>query len=490
MNLEYDPVRYEKLLKIKESGKNPYPERFSVTHTLSEARQLAEGTTDIAVAGRIVALRKHGKLMFGHLGDVNDKFQFAIDARGIGNEHFEFFSKTIEVGDHIGIRGDIFKTRTQEITILVKAYQILSKSLLPIPEKWHGLKDPELCYRKRYLDIIINTETKRRFQICLRSTQELRKFLDRHSFVECYTPIINTVASGAMATPFKSHHNALDIDVFFRIAPETYLKRLIISGFSRVYEFARCFRNEGISSEHLQDFTMIEAYAAYWNYKDNMAFTKQMIIEAVGNSTGDTCLNYQGRQIELEGDWPIFTMRELILEKCGIDIDTHKDANELRRVIKEKGIDLDSPDFDNLGRGNLIDLLYKRRCRPEIIEPAFLVGHPVELSPLARKSDTDKLVSDRFQIIIEGMELINGYSELADALEQEASFKEQARLIEAGDKEAMRGESDFVEALAYGMPPTSGWGMGLERFHKILTESDNLRDVIFFPLMRQKVSLE
>jgi lysyl-tRNA synthetase class 2 len=331
----------------------------------------------------------------------------------------------------------------------------------------------------------MNEDTRERFLIKFNFIKALRRFLEDESYIEIETPVLINKPSGALARPFKSHHNALDIDVYLRIAPETYLKRAIVGGFTKVFEFARCFRNEGMDTTHLQDFTMLECYRAYYNYKDNMEFTQRMLCTCVKQVFGDTTIQINDRTIDFSGDWPVVTFRELILKDCGIDIEEFKTAQELRDEILKKGITLESEtDFNMLGRGNLIDLLYKKVSRPNMIAPVFLTEHPISLSPLARANDEDSSLTDRFQLVINGAEVINGYSELVDPKEQQKRLTEQAALNEKGDSEAMVMDQDYISAMEYGMPPISGWGMGIDRVLQVLTGVPNIKDNVLFPIMR------
>lgn len=473
--------------KLIAEGNEPFASRFPTTHSLCEAKKLMPGTGNVAIAGRVVLCRAMGKLLFGHLQDFEAKIQFSLKAATIGRDAIKWFEKTVDLGDHIGVRGTLWRTKKGELTLDAQEVVFLSKALRPHPEKHSGLQDKEACYRQRYLDLAAagNQDTRERFQAVLRCQRALRRYLEDHDFYEAYTPTLVTVASGAAATPFNSHHKALDIPVSLRIAPETYLKRLLIGGITKVFEFARCFRNEGISHEHLQDFTMIEAYAAYWDYRDNMSFTQDMVREAVLRAIGTLRFEFRGNEIDLEADWPEIDYRERVLEDSGIDFAEH-DAESLLAAIREANIDLEHDAPETLGRGNLIDLLYKRVTRPHLIGPLFLTGHPKDVSPLARSNSDNPSQVDRFQTIIGGAELINGYSELADPMVQWERFQEQAAVEAKGDSDAVSAEDDFVEALMYGMPPASGWGLGIERLNMIITNSENIRDVVFFPLMRQK----
>lgn len=482
---ELSEEKLKKLELLRESGVNPYVDKFDITHSLKEVKDVAEGTAGVAIAGRIAAVRSFGNLVFVHLQDVEGRFQVALTKAHSGPQMLEWFANYVDIGDFIGCEGELFITQKGELTLRVFKLTLLSKSLLNLPEKWHGLKDVEVKYRKRFLDLVANSETRDNFAKCFKAVSEIRKFFDEYNFVEVYTPAMSPKPSGALAKPFVTHHNTLDTDMFLRIAPETYLKRLVVGGFNRVFEFARCFRNEGISPEHLQDFTMIEAYAAYWNYRDNMKFCREMIIRAVKNVLGTTKITFREHEIELDQPWEEASMRDLILRYSEIDINNFDTAASLLAEIKSKKIDLENPSPEKINKGPLIDLLYKRTARSNIFNPTFLVNHPIEISPLARSNDENPSITDRFQVLIGGLELINGYSELADPLEQEKRLLEQQDFNDAGDDEAMHVDYNFIEALSIGMPPTSGWGMSIERFFLMLTDSKNIRDVVLFPLMRE-----
>ncbi len=480
----YRDIRIEKLNKIRELGKNPYPERFERTHSLKEAKELPLDTEDVRITGRIFTSRVMGKLTFVNIIDFSGKMQIALERDTVGKENYDYYKKYFDIGDFIGCEGKIFKTRTGEITLLVSKFEMLSKSLRPLPEKWHGVTDRETLYRQRYLDMIMNRETIERFKFRSRFIKGLRKILEEYQFEEVETPVLQTKPSGAIAKPFVTHHNALDIDVFMRIAPETYLKRLILGGYERVYEFARCFRNEGMDPSHLQDFTMLEWYAAYWNYEDNMNFTKILIQKTLEETLDSVKITYADKEIDFSGEWPRVTFKELLLDDLGIDIDQYETADDIRALIKEKNIQLEDVEIAKLGRGNLIDVLYKKVSRPKLINPVFLTSHPIDLSPLARKNDDNPQLTDRFQLVVNGWEVVNAYSELVDPIDQMERFVEQQKIKSGGDEEALEMEDDYVKAMEYGMPPMSGFGMGIDRMVALLTDQDNLRDVIFFPLMR------
>jgi lysyl-tRNA synthetase class 2 len=477
-------VRLDKVPQLKEAGYHPYLERFERTHRLSEASKLPDGTKDVKVAGRIIALRYFGKLAFGHLYDIDGKIQFSVQKNKVGKQ-FEDLKRLVDVGDFIGVEGEIITTKTGEKTIDISGFTFLSKSLRPLPEKFHGITDPELRLRKRYLDLIMSEESRERFKKRVKIIRTIRDFLDDHGFTEIDTPVLTNKATGALARPFKTHHNALDIDIYLRIAPETYLKRAIAGGFDRVYEFARSFRNEGMDASHLPDFTLLEYYASYWNYVDNMNFTEDLFKHLLTKVNGSLQLTYQGTEISFDGQWPRYSFRELILKDCGIDIDAFATKEELMKEIDRKGIRFETDvEIASAGRGTLIDLLYKKVSRPQLINPTFITHHPLDLSPLARKNDENPLVVDRFQLVVNGWEVVNAYSELVDPVDQAERFKQQAQARAHGDKETMDVDNDFLQCIEFGMPPISGWGMGIDRIIALLTNAATLRDVVLFPLMR------
>ncbi|WMJ90317.1 lysine--tRNA ligase [Anaerocolumna sp. MB42-C2] len=484
MESTLETIRREKLDKITEIT-NPYPERFEVSHQLYELTDKPDGLTDIKTAGRITFIRKMGKLTFITIADIKGHIQAALKKDVVGEEQYDFFKKCFDIGDFIGVNGELFTTQTGEKTIRVKAFWFLGKALKPLPEKFHGLINTDSCYRQRYLDLIMNEDTRRRFLIKSDFIKAIRRFLEDNYYTEIETPVLINKPSGALARPFISHHNALDIDVYLRIAPETYLKRAIVGGFTRVFEFARCFRNEGMDATHLQDFTMLECYCAYYNYKDNMEFTQKMLCYAVEQVFGSSKLKIGDRQIDFLSKWPVVSFRKLILKDCGIDINDFKTAEELLSEITKKGLTLESEtDIKLLGRGNLIDLLYKKVSRPNMVHPTFLTEHPIALSPLARANDNDPLITDRFQLVINGVEVINAYSELVDPREQSKRLREQADLNAKGDDDAMVMDKDYITAMEYGMPPISGWGMGIDRIIQVLLGTDNIKDSVLFPIMR------
>ncbi len=480
---EQEMVRREKLKNIK----NPYPERFEVNTEIGDAKEMTDGVDGIRVAGRIVLMRKMGKMSFLTIGDITGRIQISVKMDMIGEEAYLDFKQNFDLGDFIGVEGEVFTTHTGEKTIRASEITFLGKALKPLPEKFHGLEDQELIYRERYVDLIMNEDEKKKFLFRSAFIKELRNYLNDKGYIEIETPILNNKPSGATAKPFVTHHNALDIDVYLRIAPETYLKRAIVGGFTKVFEIARCFRNEGMDTTHLQDFTMIEGYGAYLNYKDNMIFLREMLQNIVQKLFGTLCIQVGDKMVDLHGEWPSVSFRELILKYANIDIYEEDTKEKLLSKIHEMKIEIDSEiPLQNLGYGNLIDQLYKKVARPHLVNPVFLVDHPISLSPLARANDENPNLTDRFQLVINGAEIINAYSELVDPQEQERRLEEQARLKANGDEEAMPMDYDYIGAMEYGMPPISGWGMGIDRLIQLLTASENIKDVVLFPLMRPR----
>ena len=478
---EQEIVRREKLQNIK----HPYPERFEVNYELCDAKELEDGVSGVRVAGRIVLMRKMGKMSFLTIGDIKGKIQISVKLDMVGEEAYQDFKANYDIGDFIGVEGETFTTHTGEKTVRASSITFLGKALKPLPEKFHGVEDVETIYRQRYLDLITNDESKKKFLFRSHFIREIRNYLDDAGYIEIETPILNNKASGAAAKPFITHHNALDIDLYLRIAPETYLKRAVVGGFTKVFEIARCFRNEGIDATHLQDFTMIEGYAAFYNYKDNMKFLREMLQSIIMKLFGTLVITVGDKEVDLSGEWEAVSFRDLILRYSDIDIKVYDTKEKLLEKIKQDGIEIDSETpLENLGYGNLVDQLYKKVARVHIVNPIFLTEHPISLSPLARANDDDPTITDRFQLVINGAEIINAYSELVDPQEQARRLEEQAKLKAQGDEEAMPMDQDYISAMECGMPPISGWGMGIDRVVQLLTNSQNIKDVILFPLMR------
>jgi lysyl-tRNA synthetase, class II len=481
-------TRIDKLAVLAEAGIASWPDRFERTHTLAECMALPDDAKGVRTAGRLVGFRSMGKLAFGHLQDLHGRIQIMVSRAALHEDDeesrrlFKLLAKQVDLWDHIGVEGEMTRTRTGELTIRVSGWTFLGKAMQPPPDKFKGIRQQETAWRRRYVDLVTNEESRNRFKVRTSVVRGLRRYLDDHTFDEVDTPVLCNTASGALARPFSSHHNALDMGVVLRIAPETYLKRCIVAGYDRVFEFARCFRNEGWAPSHLQEFTMLEFYAAYWNYEDNMAFTEAMLRHVIQEACGTLQIQRGETVIDFAQPWPRLTLRDVILEHAGIDIDDHADAESLRAAVLDAGIGLDRADA---GRGSLIDQLYKRTARPKLIQPTFIVRHPIDLSPLARSSDDNPGTVDRFQLVIDTWEVLNAYSELVDPIDQRQRLEEQAGLRAAGDDEAMPLDEDYLLAMEHGMPPISGWGMGIERFVALLTGAPNLRDVVLFPLMRK-----
>lgn len=479
-------LRIKKLDTIREMGINPYAGKFDKQNDCAEIAGLPV-ETEVQTAGRVRLLRDMGKIAFVQIQDFSGKAQAVLHVGEIAPEDYKKFIKIVQIGDFVGIRGQVFVTKKGEISILVKEFTFLSKALRPLPEKWHGIKDEELLYRQRYLDLIMNDETRDKFKFKSDFVRELRNFYHEHGFYEIETPVLCNNASGALAKPFVTHYNSLNLDVYLRIAPEIYLKEAIIGGYERIFEVARVFRNEGMDPSHLQDFTMIEHYCAYWDYQKNMDFTEQMLTTIIGKLKGSLkveILNRNNEKVEVDftGPWQRVSFRDLLLADCGIDIDLFTTVEALRTEIIKQKIQIE--EIEKLGRGNLIDSLYKKVSRPKLINPTFLINHPTDLSPLARKNDDNPQITDRFQLVINGWEVINAYSELIDPVDQAERFDKQMEARAGGDEEAMLKDDEYVTAMEYGMPPISGWGMGVERIVALLTCQNNLRDIVLFPLLR------
>lgn len=482
-------VRLEKLKTISKSGIDAYPSSSKRTHTALEIKEssksLIKKNTAVTIAGRIKSLRGHGGSVFGHIEDCSGTFQFYCKSDELKKGDYELFSESIDVGDFIQVTGNVFTTKRGEDTILVKKWNLLSKTLRPLPEKWHGLQDIEARFRKRYLDLIANEEVKKVFETRAKIISSIRTFLDKNKFLEVDTPILQPIPGGANARPFITHHNALDMDLYLRIAPELYLKRLIVGGFERVYEISRCFRNEGIDWSHNPEFTQVEFYAAYMDYNEMMDLVEDMIISIVQSVHNQKSITYQGKEIKFKKPFKKIDFRKALIDSAKIDIE----AYPTQKSIYKKAIELGLKDIGPKdGRGKICDELYKEFVRPNIIEPTFVMDHPVELSPLSKKKPKDPKYVERFQLVLGGgLEMVNAFSELNDPIDQRDRFNEQQELSIAGDEEAQRIDEDFIEALEHGMPPTAGCGIGIDRLTSLLADQRNIKEVILFPTLRPKV---
>ena len=485
MGNEQRTRRIEKLEILRSQGISAYPEKFSANYELNEAARLEDGITGVRVAGRIMSIRNFSKLSFITISNINGSLQLLLKKEEVGDGLFEQFFEFVDIGDFIGAKGRMYSTKTNEKTLRIESYVFLGKALRTLPEKWHGLSNVELRYRQRYLDLMMTKDTQSRLLTRTKMVRAIRRFFEDKGFLEVETPVLQHTSSGALAEPFKTFHNALDTELNLRIAPETYLKRLIVGGFTKVFEFAKCFRNEGISPQHLQEFTMVEGYAAYWNYEDTMKLMREMLLNVLEQTFNTTTITIQGQTIDFSLKWEVVSFRDLILKDTGIDIDLYPDVKDLYEETKRKNLHLEHPEIESLGRGNFIDLLYKKMCRPQLIKPTFLIQHPIDLSPLARANDNNPTITDRFQLVVNGAEIINAYSELVDPLEQRRRLEAQALLKSNGDLEAMEMDEDYLVAMEYGMPPISGWGFGIERLLMVLTDSDTIKDCVLFPLTKK-----
>lgn len=476
-------ARLDKLARLRELGLEPYQDQFPVSHSLQMALTEPDGTA-VRVAGRLMTIRKFGKLAFAHLQDGSGRGQVSFQLGVLPPEEMERVKKLLDVGDSLGIEGELWTTRKGERTVQTHRLELLSKALRPLPEKWHGLKDDEARSRRRYLDLIANDETRERFVLRSKVISFIRRFLEANDFLEVETPILQVASSGAAAKPFVTHHAALDRELFLRVAPETYLKRLIVGGFERVYELGKNFRNEGIDASHLQEFTMLEWYAAYWNYRDNMRFVQELLQSVVEEFCGGTEIRFRGQLLDFGGDWPEISYVEAVEEETGINVLEHPTRDSLAAEVKAKIADLDVTAYPSTPA--LVDALYKATVRPKLQQPCFLTHHPAELVPLARRSSSDPRVLDMFQVLVGSWEIVKSYSELIDPLEQYQRMSAQRQYREAGDEETMMTELDYIECMEYGMPPNSGLGLGIDRLIALLTGSETLRSVVFFPSMREE----
>ena len=477
-------VRKEKLDKLKAEGKDPYKiTKFNRTHLSKEIKDNydeLEGK-DVTIAGRLMAKRIMGKASFCHIQDSTGKIQSYVSINDLGEESYKAF-KEDDIGDIVGITGFVFKTKTGEISIHAKEFTLLSKSLRPLPEKFHGLKDTDLRYRQRYVDLIVNPEVKDTFIKRTEIIKEMRRILDEKKYVEVETPILNTIPGGANARPFITHHNSLDIDMYLRIATELYLKRLIVGGFDRVYEIGRIFRNEGMDIKHNPEFTTIELYQAYANLNDMMDITEELITKIAMKVLGTTKINYQGQEIDLTpGTWRRITMIDAVKEVTGVDFHTINTDEEAVEAAKKAGVPVDPI---KTTRGDIIAAFFDEKVEETLIQPTFIYEYPIENSPLAKKTEKDERMTQRFELFIGGREYANAFSELNDPIDQYERFLNQVKQREAGDDEANMMDTDFVTALEYGMPPTGGMGMGVDRLVMLLTDQASIRDVLLFPTMK------
>lgn len=481
---EQETVRREKLEEIKKVC-NPYPEKYEKTHALKDARNLEDGTESVSIAGRIIFMRKMGKLSFVRIRDLEGDMQLELKVDILGEEKYDFFKKQIDTGDFIGAKGEIFTTQTGEKTLRVQSFTFLGKALRPLPEKFHGLADVEMKYRQRYVDLITNEESRRVFLGRSKFYSFLHQFLGENGFLQVETPIVQTAVSGASAKPFYTHHNALDLDCNLRIAPEIYLKECVAAGFDKVYEVAKCFRNEGMDSEHLQEFTQVEWYASYWNYEDNIKFYTRFIKELLQTLVGKTTIIYQGMELDFgREEWNKINYCEKMQEVFGFDFLSIEEPSVLKEKIVESGLFTKAELEDYKSLSQIIDFVYKKKIRENIIEPTIIYNYPSVLIPLARRNDTDTRRIDVFQVVAAKTELCKAYSELVNPMEQRKSFEEQLKAKEQGDDETMDLDENFLLAMEQGMPPISGLGFGIDRLMMLIYDVPSVRDVVLFPMMK------
>ncbi len=476
-------IRREKLEELQKAGKNPFEiTKYERTHTSKQVKDNYEELEqkDVSIAGRIIAKRIMGKASFCHIQDGDGKIQSYVSTNDLGEESYKLF-KTYDIGDIIGIKGFVFKTRTEEISVHAKEVVLLSKSLRPLPEKFHGLKDVDLRYRQRYVDLIMNPEVKDTFVLRSKIFKEIRKFMDGQDYMEVETPMLTTVSTGDAARPFITHHNTLNLQMYLRIAPELNLKRLIVGGFDKVYEIGKNFRNEGMDIKHNPEFTNMEFYAAYQDYNDMMNIAEQLISTVAQNTLGTTTITYEGNEINLAPGWKKITMIDAIKEVTGVDFNKINTDEEAREIAKEKGVEYE--ELKNT-RGHIINEFFETFVEETLKQPTFIMDYPVEISPLTKRKKEDPRLVERFELFIGGREYGNAYSELNDPIDQYERFLKQVEAKEAGDEEAGGMDEDFVNALEIGLPPTGGMGIGLDRLIMLLTNSASIRDVLLFPTMK------
>ncbi|MFA5072372.1 MAG: lysine--tRNA ligase [Nitrospirota bacterium] len=483
--------RFKKLSEISAMGVKPYAGRFEVSTSAQKLSEKYENTTKeeleanqvtATLAGRIVAMRSFGKACFCHLQDASGKIQLYVQKDTLGDDLYAVFKK-LDIGDFIGVHGFLFRTKTNELTIHAENVVLLAKSLRPLPEKWHGLTDVELRYRQRYVDLIVNPEVKNVFLIRTKIIQAIRAFLNDREYLEVETPMMHSIPGGATARPFKTHHNALDMELYLRIAPELYLKRLLVGGFERVYEINRNFRNEGISTRHNPEFTMLEFYTAYADYRDLLEMTEEMIRSVAQNVLGTTRLEFEGQVIDLAVPWKRVTYLDALRE-AGIPDDVLTSRDKAEAQARKLGAKLKGGE----PLGKVLNEIFEVIVEPKLIQPTFVIDYPTDISPLSKKRDDDPALVERFELFITGRELANAFSELNDPVDQKERFLKQVSERESGDDEAHHMDEDFVRALEYGMPPAAGEGIGIDRLVMLFTGSSSIRDVILFPQLKKEKS--
>jgi lysyl-tRNA synthetase class 2 len=481
--------RFRKLSEITAMGVKPYAGKFEVNASSEgllqkygnlSKEELEKEKPQATVAGRIVAMRSFGKACFCHIQDGNGRIQLYLQKNTLGEEQYAFFKK-IDIGDFIGVKGFLFRTKTNELTLDVESLTLLSKSLRPLPEKWHGLTDVELRYRQRYVDLIVNPEVKKVFVLRTRIVQAIRNFLNSRGYLEVETPMMQSIPGGATAKPFKTHHNALDMDLYLRIAPELYLKRLLVGGFERVYEINRNFRNEGISTRHNPEFTMLEFYTAYADYRDLIDMTEKMVSTVAQEVLGTTKVSSEGHEIDLTPPWKRITYIDSLRE-AGVPQEVFQDTEKARSYAVKLGANLKGGE----PQGKLLNEIFEALVEPKLIQPTFITDYPTDISPLSKKRDDNPEYVERFELFVVGRELANAFSELNDPVDQKERLLKQVAERESGDEEAHQMDEDFIRALEYGMPPAAGEGIGIDRLVMLLTGSNSIRDVVLFPQMKKE----
>lgn len=487
---EHMRVRRNKMNDMLAKGIDPFGDKFERTHMANELveqynelskEELEEKAVNVTIAGRIMTKRGKGKVGFSHIQDFSGQIQIYVRKDEIGEDAYELFN-TADLGDIIGVSGELFKTNVGELSVKATSFTMLTKSLRPLPEKFHGLKDVEQRYRQRYLDLITNHDSKETFIMRSKIIQSMRRYLDNAGFLEVETPMMHNIPGGASARPFITHHNTLDIDLYMRIAIELHLKRLVVGGMERVYEIGRVFRNEGVSTRHNPEFTMIELYQAYADYEDIMSLVENMVAHIAEEVTGSTTVQYGDDMIELKPGWKRVHMVDIIKEFTGVDFWPKMTDDEARALAKKHNVEIN----EMMTFGHIVNEFFEQKVEEHLVQPTFVYGHPVEISPLAKKNKEDKRFTDRFELFIVRREHANAFSELNDPIDQRQRFEAQVKEREQGNDEAHEMDEDFLEALEYGMPPTGGLGIGIDRLVMLLTNSPSIRDVLLFPQMKSK----
>ena len=476
-------IRAKKISDLKAMGINPYADKFDCSNTILEARSLPMDTK-VSIAGRITFRRAFGKFMFIQLSDIYAKIQVSLSVNEIPEEDYKFFKDFVDIADFVGIEGEIYTTQTGEITVRARKYKLLSKAMLPLPEKFHGLQDIETRYRQRYLDLITNEDTRKVFLGRSKIVSIIRRYLEDNGFIEIESPILQTAVSGASAKPFFTHHNALDLDCNLRIAFETWLKQAVAGGITRVFELGKDFRNEGMDATHLQEFTQVEWYAGYWDYEKNIVFFKNLVQKLLMDTLGTLKINYQGHEIDFGGEWKRINYVEEMNRILGFEFLDIEDLDEFKQKVLDRGL-FAKTDLDECKSvRTLIDYIYKRKIREEIVEPTILYNYPAVLKTLARRNDKDNRVTDVFQVVVCGAEICNAYSELVDPVIQRETLMQQLKEKANGDEETMDLDESFLKSMEHGMPPMSGLGFGIDRFIMLIYDLPNIRDAVMFPIMK------